>query len=206
VDGAVRDVAEQVAARFSRRSILHNLAAGVAAVVGVKFAAPHVVDTLIRMPLAEGAPVPQAHAKICNHDEKNPCSLTGPQCGMGNSVDCAAYKRNDTSKGPCRNCMKDRFCPKGTARGPVQWQACCKCSDNAAHPGHIFNYWDCCTVRGQVVPPECENDACNDAVGGSGCNNPAACNVPETGNPWCGEGGGAPMCTYGTDTRDNCKS
>ena len=122
VDVTVCDVAEQVAARFSRRSILHNLAAGLAAVVGVKFAAPHVVDTLIRMPLAEGAPVPQGGGGpklICNHDDKNPCSLAGRQCGMGNLVDCAAYKREDTSKGKCRNCMGNKGCPKGTVKSRI---------------------------------------------------------------------------------------
>jgi len=216
VDETVCDVAEQVAARFSRRSILHNLAAGVAAVVGVKFAAPHVVDTLIRMPQAEGAPVPQAGGGggggaggggkiICNHDEKSPCSLAGRQCGMGNLVDCAAYKREDTSKGKCRNCMGNKGCPKGTVRGPVQWQACCKCIDNPTHPGHIFDYWDCCGTVAKL-DPACKTAACEGAVADSGCNNPAGCNVPAEGNPWCGEGGGLAICTIASDTRNNCKS
>lgn len=214
VDAAAKNLAERVATRYSRRSWLYNLSAGAAALLGVKFVAPQAIDTLVRMPLAEGAPaagpvaLPQGATVRCDHDDANPCAANGPNCGMGNAVDCLAYKKNDKGKDSvCFNCWDHlphgRGCPKGTRLSAQAWDACCKCLQ-AAHPGHFFRYRDCCLTAVQPLDPRCASAACQAAVAGSGCNNVAGCNIPDRFNPWCGPGGGDPICTLGVDTRENC--
>jgi len=206
----VGKLGDQLALRYTRRSLIYRLGAAAAGILGVKFIPPFVADTWVRMAEAQETPPDGEKEKKpkkpkkpkkgdpleCEHDQ--PCTTkTSEKCGFANPQDCTAY-----NSAACPGCW-DGMCPRPLKRGG-SWEVCCTCLADPFR-GETFKYVDCCGSDINRTPPgDCT--PCEAAAKAAGCpptlvgRNPANC-PPQN---WCAPQPGEPICTVAINTGTAC--
>src|SRR5438105_4248715 len=116
--GAMKSLSESIASQVTRRSALVRFAAGTAAVFGVKFGLPTIVDTFTYMQSAEASPEPgpailprlRKRGTCTFTPHAVPCTGSMIQCGMSHGKDCDSYRLNDTGgNSKCSGCWDATF-------------------------------------------------------------------------------------------------